>query len=125
MEIEKLYNDLIHTARAFTNSINRNDVNEKKMVTSTLSDIINRIVFTMKDDSDCKDIENRLVREFRKLSKEMFVKTNNKVLYLKKMQRNIDYLTWVNKARAINLGTRKYMVADCPCYNASKQNKMG
>lgn len=125
MEIEKLYNDLIHTVRAFTNSINRNDMNEKNMVVTTLSDIIGRVVFIMKDDPNSKDIENRLVREFKKLSKEMFVKTNNKVLYLDKMQRNVDYMTWVNKTRNINLSTRKYTVAQKEIFYAYLGDNIG
>lgn len=125
MEIEKLYNDLIHTVRAFTNAINRNDMNEKNMVVTTLSDIIGRVVFIMKDDPNSKDIENRLVREFKKLSKEMFVKTNNKVLYLDKMQRNVDYMTWVNKTRNINLSTRKYTVAQKEIFYAYLGDNIG
>lgn len=125
MEIEKLFDSLIHTVRAFTNSINRNDINEKNMVISTLSDIINRIVFIMKDDSDSKDIENRLVREFRKLSKEMFVKTNNKALYLDKMQRNVDYMAWVNQKRKLNLSTRKYTVAQKEIFYAYLGDNIG
>lgn len=125
MEIERLYDNLIHTARTFTNSINRNNINEKNMVISTLSDIINRMVFIMKDDSDSKAIENRLVREFRKLSKEMFVKTNNKAFYLDKMQRNVDYIAWVNKTRNINLGARKYTVAQKEIFYAYLGDNIG
>ena len=73
MDIEKLYDDLIRILRKFTNSIDRNNSAEKEMVASTLSDIINRILFIMKDDLECKNLENRLIKEFRKLSREMFV----------------------------------------------------
>lgn len=100
-------------------------MNEKNMVVTTLSDIIGRVVFIMKDDPNSKDIENRLVREFKKLSKEMFVKTNNKVLYLDKMQRNVDYMTWVNKTRNINLSTRKYTVAQKEIFYAYLGDNIG
>lgn len=66
MDIEKLYDDLIRILRKFTNSIDRNNSAEKEMVASTLSDIINRILFIMKDDLECKNLENRLIKEFRK-----------------------------------------------------------
>lgn len=125
MDIEKLYDDLIHVLRKFTNSINRNNVEEKEVVTSTLSDIMNRINFIMKDDLEYKSVENRLVRELRKLSKEMFVKTNNKEIYLEKMQKNIDYLTWVNKTRNINLGKRKYTVAQKEIFYALLGDNIG
>lgn len=125
MDIEKLYDDLIHVLRKFTNSINRNNVEEKEVVTSTLSDIMNRINFIMKDDLECKSVENRLIRELRKLSKEMFVKTNNKEIYLEKMQKNIDYLTWVNKTRNINLGKRKYTVAQKEIFYALLGDNIG
>lgn len=125
MDIEKIYDDLIRTLRIFTNSINRNDEKEKNMVASTLSDIINRIVFIMKNDPESKDIENRLVREFKKLSKEMFVKTNNRALYIDKMQRNVDYMAWVNKARDINLGARKFTVAQKEIFYAFLGDNIG
>lgn len=83
MDIEKLHDDLICILRKFTNSIDRSNSAEKEMVASTLSDIINRIIFIMKDDLECKNLENRLVKEFRKLSKAMFVKTTNKAIYNK------------------------------------------
>ncbi len=125
MDIEKLYDDLIYITRKFTNSIHRNNEDEKEVVTSTLSDIINRINFTMKDDLSTKIIDKRLVREFRKLSKEMFVKTNNKSIYLEKTQKNIDYLSWVNKARNINLSTRKYTVAQKEIFYANLGDNIG
>ena len=125
MDIENLYDELIHILRTFTNSINRNNADEKEVVTSTLSDIINRIAFTMKDDLTCKSIEIRLIREFRKLSKEMFVKTTNKTIYLEKIQKNIDYLTWVNKNRKLNLNARKYTVAQKEIFYAYLGNNIG
>lgn len=125
MDIEKLYDDLIYITRRFTNFINRNNADEREIVTSTLSDIINRITFTMKDDLECKSIEKRLIKEFRKLSKEMFVKTNNKAIYLEKIQKNIDYLTWVNKARNINLNPRKYTVAQKEIFYANLGDNIG
>ena len=125
MDIEKLYDDLIRILRKFTNSIDRNNSAEKEMVASTLSDIINRILFIMKDDLECKNLENRLIKEFRKLSREMFVKTTNKAIYLEKMQKNIDYLAWVNRTRNINLSTRKYTVAQKEIFYAHLGDNIG
>ncbi|MCM1212327.1 MAG: type II toxin-antitoxin system PemK/MazF family toxin [Blautia sp.] len=125
MDIEKLYDDLIHILRQFTNSINRNNINEKEEVISTLSDMINRIAFIMKNDSESKVIDKRLVKELRKLSKEMFVKTTNKAIYLEKMQKNIDYLSWINKARNINLNARKYTVAQKEIFYANLGDNIG
>ena len=125
MDIEKLYDDLIRILRKFTNSIDRNNSAEKEMVASTLSDIINRILFIMKYDLECKNLENRLIKEFRKLSREMFVKATNKAIYLEKMQKNIDYLAWVNRTRNINLSTRKYTVAQKEIFYAHLGDNIG
>lgn len=123
--IEKLYNELVQTTRKLTNSIDRNNTTQKENIEKILSETIARFNFFMKDDVNCKILENRLIKEFRNLSKEMFVKTNNKNEYLKKMQRNIDYMSWVNKARDINLKSRKYTVGQKEIFYAHFGDNIG
>lgn len=123
--IETKYNELIMLIRRFIGSINTNDENQCNMVVSTLSEISSRINFLMRDDIDCKKLENRLVKEMRIFSKEMFIKTQNKLIYLKKIQRNIDYITWVNKSRKINLSQRKYTVAQREIFYANLGDNIG
>lgn len=123
--IEKLYANLIRTTRSFTNSIDRRNIEEGNMVTSTLTDMINRISFMMRADAESKILENRLIKEMKKLSKEMFVKTNNKSVYLKKLQKNIDYLAWVNKNRKINLSARNRTVGQKEIFFAYLGDNIG
>lgn len=123
--IEKLYSEMLRTLRNFTNSIDRKNKKEEDKIIIFLTEIINRVNFLSHNDVDCKILENRLIRELRKLSKLLFVRTNNKQVYLQKLQRNIDYLTWVNKQRNINLGSRKYTVAQKEIFYANLGDNIG
>lgn len=123
--IESKYTELLYTIRNFTNSINRDDEKQRNDVLLVLSEIINHLNFILKDDIDCKKLENRLMQEMRKFSKEIFEKTNNKRIYMKKMQRNIDYLAWLNKAKQINKNSRKYTVAQKEVYFAYLGDNIG
>lgn len=123
--IESKFNDLISTVRKYTNSINRKDVDKANEVVTALSNIINRLNFYLRDDIECKILENRLVKELRKLSKELFIRTNNKTIYLEKLQRNIDFLTWINKSRNINRGSRTYTVAQKEIFYAYLGDNIG
>ena len=111
MKIEALYNELVHSARMYTNSINREDANDIEIGTSTLTDVVNRFMFMNKGKIENHTIEYRLIKELRKFSKAMFVKTTNPTVYKTNVQRNIDFLTWINRQIKTNKGGRKYTVA--------------
>ena len=123
--IEKLYDEMLRVIRNLTNSIDRKNVKENEKVVTFLSETINRAKFLSRNEIDCKVLENRLVKELRKFSKGMFIKTNNKPIYLKKLQRNIDSLTWINKSKEINTGARKYTVAQKEIFFANLGDNIG
>lgn len=123
--IEIKYAELIRTIRKFTNSIDRNDERQKNDVILVLSEIIKRLNFIMKNDTACKNLEKRLLNELRMFSKGLFERTNNKQIYIKKMQRNIDHLNWINKEKQINLSPRKYTVAQKEIFYAYLGDNIG
>lgn len=125
MEIEKLYDELIRNVRFFTNSINRTNCQEVNIVKDTLNDIIKRVSFLNNIADDTKTTEYRMIKELRTLSKNMIVKTKNRNLYIAKMQRNIDHLTWVNKHRELNLSSRKYTVSQKEIFFACLGDNIG
>ena len=123
--IESTFLDTIKIIRNFTNSINRNDIEQSNEVFTVLSNIQKRISFMMQEDIDCKVLENRFIKELRKLTKRLVVKSNNKSVYLDKLQKNIDYLTWVNKKFDIGTGSRKYTVAQKEIFYAYLGENIG
>ena len=123
--IEQLYNEMLRVVRNFTNSIDRNNPKEQQKIELFLNEIINRAKFLSKNEVDSKILEDRLVQELRKFSKKVFIKSNNKSIYLKKMQRNIDSVTWINKSIDINIGARKYTVAQREIFFANLGDNIG
>lgn len=123
--IEDLYNEMLKSIRNFINSSNRNNFNEQQKIVTFLTESINRANFLNRNDLDTKILENRLIRELRKFSKNMFIRTNNKHIYLKKMQRNIDFLAWINKSIDINTSGTKYTVAQREIFYANLGYNIG
>ncbi len=97
MEIETLFNEIVSTLRKFTNSVNRNDKSESNYIIEHLNDILYKLNFLQRDNDETKELEKRMSKEVHRLLKAMTVKTNNIKQYKSKLQRNIDYLTWVNR----------------------------
>lgn len=125
MEIERLFNEIVSTLRKCTNSINRNDKSESNYIIEHLNDILYKLNFLQRDNKETKELEKRFSKEIHCLLKAMIVKTNNSKEYKRKLQRNIDYLTWVNKQKSINTGPRKYTVGQKEIFYAYLGDNVG
>lgn len=126
MKIEKLFGEVVYTLRNFTNSINRNDKKQVDYIIEHLNSILHNLNYLQRNnDVEINKLEKRLVAECRKFFKNLTVKTNNNSVYETKLQRNIDYITWVNKQKTINMGSRKYTVAQKEIYYAYLGDNIG
>ena len=117
--IEKLYDEVISKLRKYVNSIDRQDVDSAKAVEKFLENLISRIEYVTNIDNTHNVLEGRLLRELRKFSKVLFVKTANRKIYEEKMQRNIDRLAWINLKYKINTSARTYTVAQREIFYAN------
>lgn len=122
--IEEMYDQVIHKLRQFVNSIDRKDSNKVALVEEFLNNIINRIEFVTKCDKH-KVLEDRLVRELKKLSKSLFIKSNNDDIYNEKIQRSIDRMAWINLKHKINTSGRTYTVAQREIFYANLGENIG
>lgn len=122
--IEKLYDQVVYKLRQYVNSIDRKDSGKSVIIEEFLENIINRIDFFYRNDSN-KVLEERLLRELKKLSKSLFIKTNNVDVYRDKMQKNIDRLAWINLKHKINISGRKYTVAQREIFYANLGENVG
>lgn len=123
--MEQLFNDTVELIKKFINSVNPKNNEQVSEANTVLEEIQRRLIFLMRNDTDSKVYEKRLVKELRKLTKRVIEKTNNKSLYLSKTQKNIDYLTWVNKKIDINKEARKFTVAQKEIFYAELGNNIG
>lgn len=123
--IEKLYDEVIRKLRKYVNSTNRQNIDSTKAIEKFLENLINRIEYVTNIDNTHNILEGRLLRELRKFSKVLFVKTDNKEIYKKKMQRNIDRLTWINLKYKINTSARTYTVAQREIFFANLGDNVG
>lgn len=123
--IEKLYDEVISKLRKYVNSIDRQDVDSAKAVEKFLENLINRIEYVTNIDNTHNVLEGRLLRELRKFSKVLFVKTANRKIYEEKMQRNIDRLAWINLKYKINTSARTYTVAQREIFYANLGDNVG
>ena len=60
-----------------------------------------------------------------RLSKSIFIKTNNDDIYREKLQQSIDRLYWINKKHKINTSGRKYTVAQREIFYANLGENIG
>lgn len=123
--IEKLYDEVISKLRKYVNSIDRQDVDSANAVEKFLENLINRIEYVTNIDNTHNVLEGRLLRELRKFSKVLFVKTANRKIYEEKMQRNIDRLAWINLKYKINTSARTYTVAQREIFYANLGDNVG
>lgn len=123
--IEKLYDEVISKLRKYVNSIDRQDVDSVKAVEKFLENLINRIEYVTNIDNTHNVLEGRLLRELRKFSKVLFVKTANRKIYEEKMQKNIDRLAWINLKYKINTSARTYTVAQREIFYANLGDNVG
>lgn len=123
--IEKLYDEVISKLRKYVNSIDRQDADSTKVVEKFLENLINRIEYVTNIDNTHNVLEGRLLRELKKFSKVLFVKTANKKIYEEKMQRNIDRLAWINLKYKINISARTYTVAQREIFYANLGDNVG
>lgn len=122
--IEQLYDEIIRKLRRYVN-YNRKDAKNINAVTKFLENLINRIEYVTNLDNSHNILEERLIRELKKFSKELFVKTNNTQIYEKNIQRNIDRLTWINLKHKINKSARTYTVAQREVFYANLGDNVG
>lgn len=122
--IEELYAQVIHKLRQYVNSIDRKDSTKVKVIEDFLENIIKRIEFVSKNDHN-KVLEDRLIRELKKISKSLFIKVNNDGIYKEKMQKNIDRLAWINLKHKINTSGRIYTVAQREIFYANLGENIG
>lgn len=125
MDVFKIYNDTVNYLKAYIAPLQNIDDSKIKNLVLTIQESINRILFIKGNVKGCEDIEERIVKELRSLTKEIIVKSNNPQIYKKKMQRNIDFITWVNKHRALNLKARKYTVSQKEIFYAYLGDNIG
>lgn len=123
--IEELYSEVIRKLRNYVNSIDRKDSDVSKAVEKFLKNLINRIEYVTNLDNMHNVLEERLLRELRKFSKVLFVKTTNTTIYEEKMQRNIDRLAWINLKYKINTSARTYTVAQREIFYANLGDNVG
>jgi len=123
--IEELYDEVIRRLRKYVNSIDRKNVDNTKDVENFLKNLINRIEYITNLDNTHNILEIRLLKELRKFSKVLFVKTNNPKVYQEKMQRNIDRLAWINLKYKINTSARTYTVAQREIFYANLGDNVG
>ncbi|MBD5457664.1 MAG: type II toxin-antitoxin system PemK/MazF family toxin [Lachnospiraceae bacterium] len=122
--IEELYAQVIYKLRQYVNSIDRKESTKVKVIEDFLENIIKRIEFVSKNDHN-KVLEDRLIRELKKLSKSLFIKVNNDGIYKEKMQKNIDRLAWINLKHKINTSGRIYTVAQREIFYANLGENIG
>lgn len=122
--IDKLYSQVISQLREFVNTTNRYDAKKVVIVEDFLNNIIKRIQFISKESQN-KALENRLLKELKRLSKSIFIRTNNDDIYNKKLQQSIDRLSWINLKHKINNSGRKYTVAQREIFYANLGENIG
>lgn len=88
--IEELYDEVIRRLRKYVNSIDRKNNDSAKDVEKFLKNLINRIEYITNYNNMHNVLEGRLLKELRKFSKVLFLKSSNPKIYQEKMQRNID-----------------------------------
>lgn len=127
MEIENLFRNIVCTLRKFTNSINRNDTTQTNDIIANLNDILHSLNYLQRDNNcaEIKNLEKHLIQEMHKLLKNLSIKTNKSTIYATKLQKNIDYLKWMNKQRSINTGSRKYTVGQREIFYAYLGDNIG
>ena len=125
MEIEKLFGEVICALRNFTNSIQRKDESQADYVREHLNDILFKLNFLQRSNNQTKELENKLEKEFRKLLKLMIIKTHNSSIYVDKLQKNLEYLQWVNKQKILNKKQRKYTVGQREIFYAYLGDNIG
>lgn len=122
--IEELYGQVICKLRQYVNTADRRDGIKATGVKEFLGNIIHRIEFLEKNNEN-KALEERLLRELKKISKSLFIKTNNDDIYKEKMQRSIDRLAWINLKQKINTSGRTYTVAQREIFYANLGENVG
>lgn len=121
--IEKKYDAVIYRLR---NYVNRNRyVEDNGALADFLDNINNRINYFSENNSRRKILKKRLIKEMKKFSKSIFISTNNADIYIEKLQRNIDRLTWINQKHKINTSGRTYTVAQREIYYAILGENVG
>lgn len=123
--IEKIYDEVIRNLRKYVNSIDRKNIDIVKVVEKFLENLINRIEYVTNIDNKRNVLEERLLRELRKFSKVLFIRTSNIKIYEEKLQRNIDRLAWINLKHKINTSARKYTVAQREIFYANLGDNVG
>ena len=109
--VEQLYDEVIKKLRKYVNSVNRSKIEDVTPVEDFLRSLIRRTDFLLNQDRKYRLLEDRLLRELKKLSKSIFIVTNNEGVYRDKLQKSIDRLTWINLKHKINTSSRRYTVA--------------
>ena len=74
--IEKIYDEVIRNLRKYVNSIDRKNIDSVKVVEKFLENLINRIEYVTNIDNKRNVLEERLLRELRKFSKVLFIRTS-------------------------------------------------
>lgn len=123
--IEKLYDELIRKLRKYVNLTDRKNIDRTKSVETFLDNLINRIEYITNLENTHNILERRLLKELKKFSKVLFVKTANPNVYKEKMQRNIDRLAWINLKYKINTSGRTYTVAQREIFYANLGDNIG
>ena len=83
--IEKIYDEVIRNLRKYVNSIDRKNIDSVKVVEKFLENLINRIEYVTNIDNKRNVLEERLLRELRKFSKVLFIRTSNIKIYEEKL----------------------------------------
>lgn len=122
--IEDLYIQVIYKLRQYVNSIDRKDIAKAVIIEDFLNNIIKRIEFVSHKDEN-KVIEDRLIRELKKLSNSLFIRTKNVDIYRERIQQSIDRLAWINLKHKINTSGRKYTVAQREIFYANLGENIG
>lgn len=123
--IEELYDKVIQRLRRYVNSIDRKNIDSVKDVEKFLKNLINRIEYITNFNNTHNILEGRLLKELKKFSKELFIKSSNPKVYQEKMQRNIDRLAWINLKYKINTSARTYTVAQREIFYANLGDNVG
>ena len=119
--IEELYSQVIRKLRQYVNSRDRKE--SAVAIEEFLNNIVKRIEFVSRNDN--KVLEDRLIRELKKLSKSLFVKSNDVDKYKERIQKSIDRLSWINLKHRINISGRKYTVAQREIFYANLGENIG
>ena len=122
--IEEAYAKAVAKLRQYVDFANSWDEVKKADVEDFLNNIIKRIEYITAEGKN-KVLEERLLRELKRLSKSLFTKSNNADIYKEKLQKSIDWLTWINKKHKINLSGRKYTVGQREVFYADLGENIG